>query len=73
MKRETKCVDFKFTPEQQEKFNIIYNETKNIYPHLMTDDVSKEKIKVIIAHHVINENKEKENVEIDLDKIEIKD
>lgn len=73
MKRHNCQVNFNFTPEQQEKFNIIYNKTKNIYPHLMTDDVSKEKIKVILAHHIINENKEKENVEIDLDRIEIKD
>ncbi len=73
MKRHNCQVNFNFTPEQQEKFNIIYNETKNIYPHLMTDDVSKEKIKVIIANHIINDIKKRENVEIDIDNLEIKD
>jgi hypothetical protein len=73
MKRHNCQVNFNFTPEQQEKFNIIYNETKNIHPHLMTDDVSKEKIKVIIANHIINDIKKRENVEIDIDNLEIKD
>jgi len=73
MKRHNCQVNFNFTPEQQEKFNIIYNQTKNIYPHLMTDDVSKEKIKVIIANHIINDIKKRENVEIDIDNLEIKD
>ena len=62
-------VNFNFTPEQQERFNLILDETKKIHPHLMVDDVSKEKIKVLIAYSVINndkplndENKSQENV-----------
>lgn len=73
MKRHNCQVNFNFTSEQQEMFNIIYNETKNIHPHLITDDVSKEKIKVIIANHIINDIKKRENVEIDIDNLEIKD
>ena len=47
-------VDFKLTTEQQEKFNLILDETKRIHPHLMIDEVSIERIKVLIAYSVIN-------------------
>ena len=61
-------VDFKFTPEQQEKFNLIYSETKKIYPHLVVDEISKERIKVLIAHQVIfGEEKAIEQISVDLD------
>lgn len=67
-------VDFKFTPDQQEKFNLIYDETKRIYPHLVVDEISKERIKVLIAHQVIfGENPLKEQISVDLDNLEIKD
>jgi hypothetical protein len=49
-----RAIDFKFTPEQQERFNLILDETKRIHPDLMIDDVSKERIKVLIAHTVIH-------------------
>ena len=46
-------IDFNFTPEQNEKFNLIYKETGIFYPHLLKDDVLKEKVKVMIAYSVI--------------------
>jgi hypothetical protein len=49
-----RAIDFKFTPEQQERFNLILDETKRIHPDLMIDDVSKERIKVLIAYSVIH-------------------
>lgn len=62
-------IQFNFTEEQQQRFNLILDETKKNYPHLIVDDVSKEKIKVLIANSVINndkslnnENKSQENV-----------
>jgi tRNA(His) 5'-end guanylyltransferase len=54
MKRNKSNINFNFTPEQQEKFNIIYAETKKLYHHLVGDDVSKQRIKVLIAHSVIS-------------------
>ena len=47
-------VDFKLTTEQQERFNLILDETKRIHPHLMIDEASKERVKVLIAYSVIN-------------------
>ena len=47
-------VNFNFTPEQQERFNLILAETKRIHPHLVVDETSKERIKVLIAYSVIN-------------------
>jgi hypothetical protein len=49
-----RAIDFKFTPEQQERFNLILDETKRIHPDLMIDDASKERVKVLIAYSVIN-------------------
>ena len=50
-------VNFNFTPQQQERFNLILDETKKLHPHLMVDDISKERIKVLIAYSVINNDK----------------
>ena len=47
-------VEFNFTPEQQERFNLIYAETKKIHPELITDESSKQRVKVLIAYTVIN-------------------
>ena len=75
MERNKSNINLNFTPEQQEKFNLIYAETKKLYPHLVGDDVSKQRTKVLIAHSVINDdaplNKEDEEnqVVLDLDKI----
>ena len=66
MERQNGTVEFDFTPEQKEKFNAIYEETKKLYPHLVGDDISKQKIKVLIAHTVIHGDikleKKEENV-----------
>ena len=72
MERNKSNIDFNFTPEQQEKFNSIYNETKKLYPHLVGDDVSIQRIKVLIAYSVINNDEKlpiQEKVILDLDKI----
>jgi hypothetical protein len=54
-------IEFNFTLDQQERFNIIYEETKKVYPHLVNDDINKERVKVLIAHNVIyGDGKEKE-------------
>ncbi len=47
-------VSFNFTPEQQERFNIIYHEIKKVHPSLVKDSFMKEKIKVLIANTAIN-------------------
>lgn len=49
-------IDFKLTKEQQERFNLILSETKRIHPELLIDDISKERIKVLIAYSIINNN-----------------
>ena len=46
-------IDFNFTVEQKERFNIILNETKKEYPHLLNDDIVAYRTKVLIAHNVI--------------------
>ena len=50
-------INFNFSPEQQEKFNLIYDETKKIHPHLVKDDIMRERTKVLIAYTVINGDK----------------
>ena len=47
-------IDFNFNEEQQEKFTLIYNETCKLYPHLVSTTIDKERIKILIAHSVIN-------------------
>ncbi len=44
---------FDFTPEQQKKFYLIYNETKRVYPELVKYSVVKDKINSLIAYTVI--------------------
>ena len=71
MIRQKNSVNFHFTPEQQEQFNLIYSEAKKVHKHLLTDDASKERMKVIIAYNVINPNANdniEEQFELDLDK-----
>ena len=53
----TGIINFNFTHEQQERFNLILDETKKLHPNLMVDDISKERIKVLIAYSVINDDK----------------
>jgi hypothetical protein len=69
----TEVVNFNLNKEQQERFNIIYEETKKIHPHLVVDEVSKQRVRVLIAYNVINGDIPlPEKVSIDLDN-EIKD
>jgi hypothetical protein len=55
-RRSNGRINFNFTEEQQERFSLLYAETKKEHPEL-TDDVMGEKTKVILAHYVINEAK----------------
>ena len=65
-------IDFKFTSEQQIKFNLILEETKKEHPHFFKDDILLYRIKVLIAHNVIfgddklieEEEKENEFIEV---------
>ena len=50
-------VNFNFTDEQQERFTLLYAETKKVYPELVEDDIQRERTKVILAHYIINEEK----------------
>lgn len=52
--REGTKVDFNFTPEQQERFNAIYEDTKKLHPELVIDEASKSRVRVLIAYTVIN-------------------
>jgi len=74
MERDKNNINFNLTPEQQEKFNLIYKETKELYPHLVGDDVSKQRIKVLIAYTVVNDDAKinfvKEELENDVDGLE---
>jgi hypothetical protein len=63
-KRSNGRINFKFTDEQQERFSLLYAETQKVYPHLTSCDVEKERVKVILAHYVINENKINEDLKI---------
>jgi hypothetical protein len=70
MERNKSNINFNFTPEQQAKFNLILKETKELYPHLVGDDVSLQRTKVLIAYTVINGDealKIKENVVVEED------
>ena len=55
-RRSNGRINFNFTDEQQERFSLLYAETKKEHPEL-TADVMAEKTKVILAHYVINEHK----------------
>ena len=54
-RRSNGKINFNFTNEQQERFSLLYAETKKQHPQLC-DEVMCEKTKVILAHFVINEN-----------------
>jgi len=49
-------INFNFTDKQEEKYNIILNETKLLYPDFFKDKIIEHKIKVLIANNIINEN-----------------
>lgn len=54
MERADSIIDFNFTNAQQERFNLLWEETLKVHPKLTKDPVSKEKTRVILAHFVIN-------------------
>ena len=57
-------IEFNFTVEQKEQYNIILKETEKQYPHLLKDEINAYRIKVLIAHNVIfGDNKEMEKIE----------
>ena len=55
-RRSNGKINFNFTTEQQERFSLLYAETKKQHPQLC-DEIMAEKTKVILAHFVINEEK----------------
>jgi hypothetical protein len=55
-RRSNGKINFNFTNEQQERFSLLYEETKKVHPQLC-DEVMSEKTKVILAHFIINEHK----------------
>jgi len=64
MKRQnTGRINFNFNPEQQKRFNLILDETKRLYPELVVNDIDKERIKVLIAHSVFNDDKMPEELQ----------
>lgn len=50
-------LEFNLSPEQQIKFNEIYEETNKLYPHLCSNDVQKHRIKVLIAYSILTDDK----------------
>lgn len=58
-KRSNGRINFNFTDEQQERFSLLYEETKKQHPQLC-DEVMSEKTKIILANYVINEYKDDE-------------
>jgi predicted O-methyltransferase YrrM len=46
-------IEFNFTVEQKEKYNLIMDETKKIYPKFFKDEIELHRIKVLIAYNVI--------------------
>ena len=71
MQRADSIIDFNFTSAQQERFNLLWEETQKVHPKLTKDPVSKEKTKVILAHFVINnEVIEFSNNEVDVKEYE---
>ena len=68
-------INFNLNKEQQERFNLILSETKRIHPELLIDEISKERVKVLIAYSVINNDdfSKKEDIKIENIFEEIKD
>ncbi len=66
-------VNFNLTDEQQERFTLLYAETKKVYPHLTSSDVERERVKVILAHYIINEDNINKDIEEKKDKVINKD
>jgi hypothetical protein len=50
-------INFNFDSEQQKRFNLILDETKRLYPELVVNDIDKERVKVLIAYSIINDDK----------------
>jgi hypothetical protein len=69
MERADTIIDFNFTKQQQERFNLLWEETKKVHPNLTNDLVSKEKTKVILAHFVINN----EVVDLNNNEVDVKE
>ena len=62
-KQNSGRINFNFDPEQQKRFNLILDETKRLYPELVVNDIDKERIKFLIAHSVINDDKMPEELQ----------
>ena len=62
-KRSNGKVNFNFTDDQQDRYTLLYAETKRVYPELLDDDIQRERTKVILAHYIINEDKINKDLE----------
>lgn len=50
-------LEFNLNPEQQIKFNEIYEATNKLYPHLCSTDIDRHRIKVLIAYSILTDDK----------------
>lgn len=62
-RRSNGKVSFNLTDEQQDRFTLLYAETKKLYPELTDDEIARERTKVILAHYIINEEKINKDME----------
>ena len=62
-KRSNGKISFNFTNEQQERFTLLYEETRKLHPELIDDEIARERTKVILAHYIINEEKINKDME----------
>lgn len=62
-RRSNGKVSFNLTDEQQERFTLLYAETKKLYPELIDDEIARERTKVVLAHYIINEEKINKDME----------
>ena len=69
MERADTIIDFNFTNAQQERFNLLWEETQKVHPKLTKDPVSREKSKVILAHFVINN----ESIDLNNNEVDVKE
>ncbi len=63
-------IKYSLTKEQMKKFDEIYQETQKVYPHLVSDNISIERTKTLIAYTILNDDRP---IEIEDNKINVKE
>ena len=69
-------VNFGFNDTELARFKEIFEETTKVYPELVADDVSIQRVRVLIAHSILtndaplkpNKKDEENDIILDLDK-----